>query len=550
MSRFQDWVDNILGVLIGQNEVENVRHALAITTDKNVIDRLSLLHIAAQNGNPAMAEMLLDMGANVNHTITRQAFTPLHMVMTEGYLTYVSWKYVWKRVPGARRASVIGEHCAVARVLLQRGAAVDQPTFIDPDNKTHAKYGGNTALFLACLHGNEKLISLLLEYGASATKNTLSGRPPLFAAIWENPGPSDLLLKCPGVAEQLLTRRQDGNTYLMTAAAVGNCDLIRRIFAASPALLDAKTKKGNRALFFACQNNQKEAVKLLLELGSDPNAQNVLEISVRCGNLEVTRLLLEHGADPNIRNSDGFSLLMIACKSFRPQLVSFLLKHGATATINCQDYYGNTALFFAVALNQLEATKEIINAGANVNHTKEGLTALHLATWRGLSKIVKLLICCGAKTEATCDGKTPLMCMFPLDSKGIPVSPRESREPQVSRPDVQEPTENFNPLWAVCPSPLAVLPKIVAKLPTRKDVTKIIRLLIASSLDKQGTIEKTVYNFSEANYPVARWIEELKVFKCRKLQAVPVIMQSLRHAYFRPELDGCPGGPGYFKAIS
>lgn len=555
------WIDQFLHFLVHRNDVDRAREALAMpdrVTATTTISRLSLLHIAAQNGNPAMAEMLLDMGANVNHTITSQGFTPLHLAMTEGYVTYVSREYVWYRVPGPRPASVIGDHVGVARLLLQRGAAVDQPTLIDPNVKLQVEHGGNTALCFACLHGNAKLISLLLEYGANAAYIKPNGLTPLYFSIWEVPEASNLILLQPGVTDQLLTSSQDGRTILMTAAGAGNCSLMRRIIGLDHESLHEKTNRGNTALNFALWNNQVEAVKLLLELGADPNATNnqgdtPLENSVRKGDYETTKILLEHGADPNARlmlDNKGMYPLTVACVYYRFNLVPLLLQHGAASSINNRDDGGNTALYYAAAYNQLETAKILISAGANVNIAQEdGITPLHQAAWRGFSKMVKLLIRSGANMGLkTLSGKTPIMYMLPLMTNGIPEQPkpRGNKLPE----NIHEPTEKFNLFWTICPSLPQAIPQEIIRIPTRKDVTKILRCFIEHGVEKFAAPEGTLRIFVSNGYPIVRWIEEYKVLHSVKRQAAPAIARHLRHAYYRPELNGIPGGPGYFRAIT
>jgi ankyrin repeat protein len=556
---FQTWIVNIVNWLVNHNDVERARHAVAIMADSSSIDRLSLLHIAAQNGNPAMVEMLLDMGANVNHTITSQAFTPLHMAMTEGYVTYTCGNSTWSRIPGPRPASVIGDYEGVTHVLLRRGAAVNQPTRIDQQDAGHLMHGGNTALCMACYGQNINLIRLLLEAGADvAYQKPSSGYTPLFLSIWPDPKPSELLLSYPDATESLQIKAKNGRTCLMEAAAVGQCALIRRIVSAWPEMLDMKTNCGNRALMYACAGNQAEVVKLLLELGADPNMPNSKGIvplmhTVSCGNKVTTRLLLKHGADPNKRMPHEYNdryLLIEACNRSHPELIPLLLKYGAVYHINATDDSGETAIFYAASLGQTRAVKTLIAAGANVNIADSGgITPLHQAAWLGFRKIVKLLIRAGADMERKTDnGKTPLMYMLPLDSNGIPT--RAVRVAAKIKESVQAVTEEFNPLWVICPSPPEVVPFVAKFFPSRNDICKILRYFIDHGLKKRAAPLKTFQVFINAGYPVVKWIKEFKLLHCARRQATPVILQYLRHAYYRPELNGIPGGPGFFKAVA
>lgn len=75
-----------------------------------------------------------------------------------------------------------------------------------------------------------------------------------------------------------------------------------------------------------------------------------------------------------------------------------------------RDDNGRTALHYAVAYNQLEATKALIECGADINAVdNEETTPLHFAAGYGRGKLVLFLLQAGADVSATSkDGKRPI----------------------------------------------------------------------------------------------------------------------------------------------
>ena len=77
---------------------------------------------------------LLDLGADVNVRSPKNGALPIHLACRQG-------------------------HRDVARLLVQRGAAIDE-----------AMNGGYTALYIACQQGDLEIVSFLLDNGADIEK--------------------------------------------------------------------------------------------------------------------------------------------------------------------------------------------------------------------------------------------------------------------------------------------------------------------------------------------------------------------------------------------
>jgi len=97
------------------------------------------------------------------------------------------------------------------------------------------------------------------------------------------------------------------------AAALGDVDRVRELAAANPALLRENNSRTGGLLTLATNHGQLEVVRLLLDLGCDPDERLIIEAveeptlswgsplwyAAFGGRLEIARLLLDRGADPN-----------------------------------------------------------------------------------------------------------------------------------------------------------------------------------------------------------------------------------------------------------
>jgi len=123
-------------------------------------------------------------------------------------------------------------------------------------------------------------------------------------------------------------------------------------------LLDTATAAGDLA----------EVKRLVIDCGVDPNILSELRftslfIALSSGHPEVVEFLLEHGADPNIKNNDGSTPLHYAADNSK--VVEVLLEHGAD--LNIRDKYGATPLHDAAENGHPEVVELLLEHGADPN---------------------------------------------------------------------------------------------------------------------------------------------------------------------------------------
>lgn len=171
-----------------------------------------------------------------------------------------------------------------------------------------------------------------------------------------------------------------------------------------------------------------ESIRYLLELGADPNAQGIWgkaalhQAIMRNRAMPYFHLLREFNADINAETSDGKSVLALATRYGRQDVIDWLQREGVIDNLNDKErFLGACALANRVTVKELlqqspnlidELTGEdlaIISDAARQGHIESvavmleagfdinakgllGATALHWSAWHGYADLVELLL--------------------------------------------------------------------------------------------------------------------------------------------------------------
>ncbi len=160
-------------------------------------------------------------------------------------------------------------------------------------------------------------------------------------------------------------RNRKKQTPLMLAARSGKVSIVRLLLDKGANINDGD-RYGNTALMHASIKGQLSVVELLLTKGADMSKSHLcgctaLLLASEAGHSDVAELLLDNGSDINAKNEDGMTALMFAAKHGHIKTIELLLRH--EVRINELNNAGKTARMLAVEFKQDEAEDLLHEAG-------------------------------------------------------------------------------------------------------------------------------------------------------------------------------------------
>lgn len=240
------------------------------------------------------------------------------------------------------RSDAIGQ---LSKMLIQEELDVDSPD----DNR-------NRPILLAATTNNQRVVKLLVEYGARTDVVDANDKPILYHTIY--------------LGLDSITRYLIG----MNSKTVG-VPLVN--------LIDGD---GSTPIFYATNLQSVTILRLLLSNGANPDYKNrdgqaVLHLAASIGWTEGVHILLESGGDPDIIGSYGMTPLHYAAKGGHLGAITTLLKMGAS-TFAIEDRYRLQPIFYPIleSKNDYNIVQAFLQHGIDPNHQDyQGNTILHYA---------------------------------------------------------------------------------------------------------------------------------------------------------------------------
>ena len=209
--------------------------------------------------------------------------------------------------------------------------------------------------------------------------------------------------------------RPDGSTALQWAVHRDDVDMVGMLLGAGA---DVKTanRYGVSALSLAAENGNAAILEKLLKAGADPNAslpggETAMMTAARNGKADAIKTLLVHGAQVNARDERGENALMWAAARNNADAIRMLVEFGGDIKARTSRATGAgrgttfmspsptsfSPFLFAVRAGAVDATKALLEAGANVNDVlSDGESALVVAVANGHWELASFLLDKGA----------------------------------------------------------------------------------------------------------------------------------------------------------
>jgi uncharacterized protein len=338
--------ETVLMLAARSGNVEAVKALLARGAKHDARERhgQTALMWAAAEGNTAVVLALLEAGADIKATLD-SGFTPFFLAVREGRLDTVR----------AFLAAGIDVNATVPRPEAPRSTAA---SYVRPVDR------GTSPLLLAVQNGHFELAIALVDAGANPN-DARSGFTPLHTLAWvRKPDSSDNSDPAPPAGSGRLTSLEFVREIVKRGA-----DVNLRLPKGAPKQPNTSSKiegEGATPFLFAADRADVPLMRLLVELGADPqlpNVNNTTPLMAAAGlgttepleeageeneALEAVKMLLDLGADINAVNNEGDTAMHGAAYNIYPLVVKLLAERGADPKIwSKPNKYGRTPLFIA-----------------------------------------------------------------------------------------------------------------------------------------------------------------------------------------------------------
>ncbi|KAI9149046.1 Ankyrin-1 [Paramyrothecium foliicola] len=291
----------------------------------------------------------------------------------------------------------------LCRLLIEEGADVNS---VDERQRS--------VLHLAAKSGSLAVLRLLKDEGADADAANYWGQRPLHHATGYNhvEAVRFLLGQCNANVE---LKDNDGWTPLIEAARQDNCHIVHILVVEFKANIHAKDNDDFCALQHACHNGHLNATKRLIDLGSSiswvaDNGDTLLHTAASADRSRIVKLLIELGVDARRTNKLERTPVHNAAMSGASRAVAALLE-SSEIELDCPDKIGDTALSLASYKGFTEIVRLLVRKGARMDVRDEaGDTPLHSASRTSSLEVIEFLLESGADIEARNNRlETPLL---------------------------------------------------------------------------------------------------------------------------------------------
>jgi len=182
----------------------------------------------------------------------------------------------------------------------------------------------------------------------------------------------------------------------------GNANAVKEILLQNPNLANTNTSHHISPLLLACYYKKQEIANIIAEFTNDLTLFEACAV----GKFDsATLIIFQNPQQINEFSEDGFTPLGLACYFGHEELAKFLVLKGADVNLASKNGFNVFPIHSAVAANNINITRMLLNAGAYPNVCqKAGLAPLHTAAQLGNIELIILLLEHGAEVGLRMEG--------------------------------------------------------------------------------------------------------------------------------------------------
>ncbi|KAH8288958.1 hypothetical protein KR044_003172, partial [Drosophila immigrans] len=385
------------------------------------------LHIAIASQNVEMVNLLLDVpDINVNVCTTdEKSSLELSLKLLEEKSFSIASKLLSMGAQPNRLKTETND--SLLQVLIQDGSKFENAAIFLADFTTldHINSGGMTAMHLAAKHNMPKLVTKLLNIGASANiqVGTADMKSPLHIAVEASAlqvvEVFSNFRKVEATPIDFNCKDFNDNSPLSLCLALNQMQLAQ-ILIAGGADVNARNGRELTLLHQCILNGDDEKAIFLIEQGAEINAltgehKSSLQLSIACHSPKVVDALCRKGVDLGVFDTKGDSPLWTSLELGYEDVAQILIRHGIDTDCwiqgpeGCQQTLLHRAIdekkeFIAMFLVQnqcdLDTPRQRGPNGEGSDEIRDKASPLHLCCQWGLTKVVQALIDHGANVNA------------------------------------------------------------------------------------------------------------------------------------------------------
>lgn len=268
--------------------------------------------------------------------------------------------------------AAIDGQLAVAERLIAEGADLEQRSSND-----------TTALLNATMHGHTKLAKMLIERGANVNciKSPEEITPLMIAC---SNGQDELIEVLLDADAKIAIKDNRENSCFHYACFASSLGIIKKLYDLNPQMLHEANEDGDTPLFIAAKEGRAEVIDWLIGQGAELNTRNgkgetaLFWMIITLDEPSLEQLSPHFDRFDSLIHEQLAKPWIKACMLGRTHWIRQLLKWGVAVDI--VDDYGNSGLHYTVAGNHVDATKLLLEEGANSDlSAQDGLTPKQLA---------------------------------------------------------------------------------------------------------------------------------------------------------------------------